>query len=462
MERLTQRAIIAIHDNKFCLSLQAGLCSSSPSFKLTPYSQSLKLERPVENSPDRLSLALEPEVAGLYCQNSGEIHVKPRKFTVLDIGGGTVDITSYRVDEKGRICVIDKADGNEWGGTRVNEQFSKFLQTLVNDPDFKQYLNVSDVQLQQQHRADFNKLVYESFEQQKILFGSEDNDDKRVPAVITIPNSFGKFYKQEKLEAAIRAKYHDVAELDGLVLTIQPQKMKEFFQPAIDQIRRYAFLALEKVKQEVGNLEAIYLVGGFGGCKFIKKAMQDIVQERYGPQVEVFVPVDPKLAVACGAIKFRRNPEIIWARKAEHTYGDVISVPFNADIHDPAYKIKDENRNDYCRNLFRPFTEIGDTICADKVLQTNSVTPFRSSMTRMEFTVYSSEKRNIWYARDKDGKLVAGLNEVGTLVFDLRDIPGKCDDKRVVLTIDLSQTEIQLKAHHEKTDKEVKVVLDCL
>ena len=368
-----------------------------------------------------------------------------------------MDITSYNTDEDGHVCVTGKASGNDWGGTRVNEQFRKFLETIVNDPEFRQYLNVTNAQLQQQHRADLNKLIYESFEQQKMLFGDEDNDNKRVPAVICIPSSFGRFYKQEKLEEAIRAKYHNVAELDGLVLSIEPQKMKEFFQPAIDQIRRYAFLALERVRREVGNLEAIYLLGEFGACKFVKKAIQDIMQERYGPQLEVFVPFDPKLAVAYGAIKFRRNPEIIWARKAEVTFGYVVNSPFDPAIHDPAYKMKNEEGQNYCRDLFQPFTEIGDTICADEVLQ-NSITPFKSSTTHMAVTVYSSSKRNIWYARDEDGRLVSGLKEVGTLFFDF---PRESDDRRVVLTIDLSQTEIHLKAHHEKTGKEVKVVLDC-
>ena len=437
----------------FCLSLQAGLCSSPPSCNLIPYSKSSKLERPVENAPDRLSLALEPEAAVLNCRNI----VNPRQFTVLDIGGGTVDITSYHVDEEGHICVRDKASGNDWGGTRVNEQFRNFLQTIVDDEDFQRYLNVTNAQLQQQHRADLNKLIFDVFETQKVLFGDEDNDDKRVPAVITIPNSFGKFYEQKKLEKAVNAKYRNMAELDGLVLSIEPQKMKEFFQPAIDQICKDSFTALDKVKKEVGKPKAIYLVGGFGACKFVKKAIQDIMQQRYGPQLEVFAPIDPKLAVACGAIKFRRNPEVIWARKAEYTFGYVVNSPFDPAIHDPAYKMKNEEGKDYCRDLFQPFTEIGDTIRADEVLQ-NSITPFKSSTTHMAVTVYSSSERNIWYARDKDGRLVSGLKEVGTLVFDF---PRESDDRRVVLTIDLSQTEIHLKAHHEKTGKEVKVVLDC-
>ena len=437
------------------------MCSSSPSCNLNPCSTSKKLERPVENAPDRLSLALEPEVAGLYCQNSSELHINPRHFTVLDIGGGTVDITSYRIDKDGHICVIDKAGGNDWGGTRVNEQFSEFLEDIVDDPKFRRYLHVSDAQLQQQHKADLNELIYERFERQKMIFGDEDNEEKRNAAVINLPKTFGKFYKQDNLDRAINAKYRGVVELDEYELTIEPQKMKEFFRPAVDKISEYAFLALERVKQEVGKLEAIYLVGGFGGCKFIQKAVQDSMRERYGQQLEVFVPVDHKLAVACGAIKFRRNPKIIWSRKAEFTCGYGISTKFNADIHDPAYKIEDEKGIDYCKNLFQPLTEIGDTICADEVFQ-HSVLPYASTNTSVTFTIFSSNKRNVWYTRDKDGELVKELTEVGTVVFDLQDIPGKYEDKSVVLTVDLSQTEIQLKARHEETGKEVKVVLDCL
>ena len=168
------------------------------------------------------------------------------------------------------------------------------------------------------------------------------------------------------------------------------------------------------------------------------------------------------MAVACGAIIFRRNPKIIWSRTSEATYGDVVMCPFNADIHDPAYKITDENEKDYCKDLFRPFTEIGDTICADEVLQ-NSVSPFRSDQTEMCFTIYSSDKRDIKYAKDTKHNLVAELKCIGSLIFDLRGIPGKTKyDKSVILTIDLSQTEMQLKAHHEGTGKEVKVVLDTL
>ena len=220
------------------------MCSSPPSCTLIPCNDSRKLDKPKEDDPDRLSLALEPEAAGLYCQNSGEHHFKPRHFTVLDIGGGTVDITSYCIDDEGHICVVDKASGNDWGGTRVNEKFMQFLETIVDDPGFTQYTSVPHPQLQQQHKADLNKLVYGEFEKQKNIFG-DDVEENRLPAVVTIPNSFMKFYNPGKLEAAINSLYKDVAELDASELTIEPPKMKEFFEEAIKQICRYAFLALE-------------------------------------------------------------------------------------------------------------------------------------------------------------------------------------------------------------------------
>ena len=92
-----------------------------------------------------------------------------------------------------------------------------------------------------------NKLIYGEFEQQKIIFGDEDNDDNRIPAVVNIPTSFMKFYNPAKLEAAINFLCKGAADLDGNELTIEPFKMREFFEDAIKHICRYAFLALERV-----------------------------------------------------------------------------------------------------------------------------------------------------------------------------------------------------------------------
>ena len=285
---------------------------------------------PVEDATDRLFLVFEPVAVALYCYNSGEHYHKPKHFTILDAGKTNVNITSYRIDQDGHIRVVDKFNNNDCGGMQVNEKFAQFLETIVHDPGFKQYVAVPDLQLQQQHKADLNKLIYGEFEQQKCIFGDEANDDQTFPAVMMIPNSFIRFYSC-KLQATINSQYSDVAELDGSELTIEPQKMKEFFQPAIDQICHDVIDSLERIKDEVKKLETVCLIGEFGGYNLIKKVVQDKLQDRYGPELHVFVPIDHKMAVACGAIMFRRNPEIVWDVKVKTISEDNVITEFDTD-----------------------------------------------------------------------------------------------------------------------------------
>ena len=437
------------------------MCSSPPSCELIPYKGSRKLDMPVEDAPDRLSLVLEPTAVALYCYNSTEHYLKTKHFTIVDAGKTNVNVTSYHIDDKGHICVVDKVSGNDWGGTRVNDEFAQFLETIVDDSGFTRYISVSNPQLQQQHKADLNRLIYGEFEQAKGMFGDEGDHTSSHPSVVNIPNSFLKFYNlAEKLK--VESHYSDDAELDGHELTIEPHKMKQFFQSAIDQICQSAFEALERVQKEVKELEDIYLIGRFGGCRLVETIMRDKLQAHYGPKLNIFVPIDHKFATALGAVIFRRNFEIVWFCKAEATYGDIFRVQFSADLHDPAYMIIDERGEILCDSLFRPYIEVGDSILANEVLQVSCM-PFESNQTKLPITVYSSAKRDLWYAKDTSKILVAGLAEVGTLIFDLRDIPGRSKfDKEIVLTIDISETEIHLRAHHETTGKEVKVVFDTL
>ncbi|VDH96779.1 Hypothetical predicted protein [Mytilus galloprovincialis] len=83
---------------------------------------------------DNLSLALEPECAAVYCKhdelvkdtgqrNSALQSFRPgSKFMVVDLGGGTVDITVSEVLESGKIKEISKASGGKWGGDNINKK----------------------------------------------------------------------------------------------------------------------------------------------------------------------------------------------------------------------------------------------------------------------------------------------------------------------------------------------------
>ncbi|KAK3099933.1 hypothetical protein FSP39_012098 [Pinctada imbricata] len=91
---------------------------------------------------NQLSLALEPEAASLYCRRvpvqivtlsdgAKQIASLPEgsKYLVLDLGGGTIDITAHEVAKDGGLRELHQAFGGT--GEGVNEGFTKFLTRLV-------------------------------------------------------------------------------------------------------------------------------------------------------------------------------------------------------------------------------------------------------------------------------------------------------------------------------------------
>lgn len=92
----------------------------------------------------QLRLALEPEAASVYCktipmerQQCGEgqaVTLGPfspeTRYLVLDLGGGTVDVTVHEVKANGTLKEIHKASGGAWGGTRVDASYFELFSQL--------------------------------------------------------------------------------------------------------------------------------------------------------------------------------------------------------------------------------------------------------------------------------------------------------------------------------------------
>ena len=149
-------ACTAILTDHFNLS-QAGLCSGVSCLPLQVVSSHTpKIVQ--EEHPDKLSLALEPDCAAVFCQHMAGHHYtlssstlssstsslstpstpSPSTYLVVDIGGGTVDITAHRLttSPQQHIDVVILPKGNDYGGSRVNQKFCVFLENLVRDKGF--------------------------------------------------------------------------------------------------------------------------------------------------------------------------------------------------------------------------------------------------------------------------------------------------------------------------------------
>ncbi|XP_062612940.1 heat shock 70 kDa protein 12A-like [Saccostrea cucullata] len=84
-----------------------------------------------------LSIALEPEAASMYCQHlpdhrsSGYLSERGTKYMIIDIGGGTADITVHENLGDGRLRELHAATGGACGGTAMDAEYNKMLTEIL-------------------------------------------------------------------------------------------------------------------------------------------------------------------------------------------------------------------------------------------------------------------------------------------------------------------------------------------
>lgn len=60
-------------------------------------------------------------------------------YIVVDIGGGTLDVTAHAIQDDGTIREIYKVTGGPYGGIYVNQQFESLLDELFGTQVLQSY-----------------------------------------------------------------------------------------------------------------------------------------------------------------------------------------------------------------------------------------------------------------------------------------------------------------------------------
>ena len=369
---------------------------------------------------------------------------------VLDIGGGTVDITAQRIED-GVIEVIDIPTGNDCGGTKVNEQFYHLLQEIVNDPNFDKFLNLNPNSFAT-HKAVLNQLLYKEFEEEKVKFGEkyvntharhyETRTDKEE-AKINLHKKFVLFYTPEVIEEGCeRLSRNGEIQYDDDTLYITYSEFEQLLKPAVNGIVDCTLNSLSRLEDKI---DTIYLVGGFGGCKYIHGQVKDAIDIKYvAGRYRVVVPTYHKIAVAHEAVLYRCNPEMVHSCKADATYGLCVTVPYHNPPHDPAYLYYDEDGSPICEYAFLTFVNQSQKVTlGDKYRARLQLI----SEGQREFAVpiYSARVPSLTYFKDKNNKDLA--TKVGELVISLpaQDLLHK-DQRQFEVVLEFSGTEYKLRS----------------
>lgn len=305
-----------------------------------------------------LVLALEPEAASLYCKtipvdrmdtgNPEETSIIPfqegMSYMVLDLGGGTVDVTVHQVTGEDTLREIYRASGGAWGGTKVDEAFQNLLKNVINEDCFKTFC--------QENRPDLLDLERE-FELRKRTVV----DSAAKPVVLKVPVALPSTYEDltgKSRDDAIKESVHDgKIKFKRDKMHIDADLFCKCFSECTESIKTHVKTILQKPEIE-GHLDAIIMVGGFSESGIIVKSVRDAF-----PDMRVIVPQDAGLAVVKGAVLYGHCPTAISSRLCKLSYGVAVRAVFKPDIH-PENQKSEVDGKFYCNNVFGKFVAAGD------------------------------------------------------------------------------------------------------
>ncbi|KAK8196400.1 hsp70-like protein [Phyllosticta paracitricarpa] len=235
---------------------------------------------------DRIKMISEPEAAAVAILHSTlrGTSVDPLKkgetFVVCDCGGGTVDLTTYKVitcHPTFKFQEICAGEGGKCGSTFVDRHFDAWMANKFKS---------NYIKLSTKNRGPGSKMM-ESFEKAKLKFGPKLMDKKTEKVKIEnvdmkVQNS--AFYDRED---------HTVV----FPWTV----MQTFFDPVIDRILQLLESQIRKSERRGCEVGRIMLAGGFGDSSYLKYRLKTWSQSQKR-EIKLLCPSKSQAAIMTGAV----------------------------------------------------------------------------------------------------------------------------------------------------------------
>ncbi|XP_056008676.1 heat shock 70 kDa protein 12B-like isoform X2 [Ostrea edulis] len=360
---------------------------------------------------DHLMLSLEPEAAAVLCK---EHHVAAyhetncedilnfdfgSEFVVVDLGGGTVDITTNKVLPCGSLKELKSARGGDCGGTTVDKRFFDFLKSCIGTDDEYEVFK-------QENLSDFHELR-QVLEVKKRRTGKYSS--KFVS--LTISPAFA-----QKMDPSKMKEYDNRISISRGKLQLPITFFLSFFEQPIQDVLKCLD---EAVTDEI---KSILLVGGFANSEILFQA----VKERYQHQ-HVYCPPDSDLSVLKGAVIYGHNTDLVASRICRAWYGIIPDDDFFP------------KNSESMRHNFYPLTQKGQPVTVDARTIHRFIINERCDKDSLFLSVFSTTSDSIPTSDSKDLKR--------TITFELGIPPRTNAQKRVIeLAVKLNGTEFEFKA----------------
>ncbi|KAK3588040.1 hypothetical protein CHS0354_012086 [Potamilus streckersoni] len=375
--------------------------------------------------PDnQLDLALEPEAAAIYCKaistkKDGSSFDPGTQFILVDLGGGTADITVHTVEESGNLTELSPPSGGPWGGTKVDVAFNTLMEEIYGKSVISSF--------NKDNKEDALDIIRD-FEEKKRVFKAYETVTFRVPSALVeeLENSGRTLEKNISgtiYEGKVKQR-RDKMHIEGSVISA-----------LFDDVKKNIIQQMKEVLIQHPKVNTILMVGGFSESDIIKQAVQKAFDLK-----KVIIPSEARLAVVKGAVMYGHNPSVIISRSLPYTYGVSVAVGFDDSKH-PRSKRVFKDGFYKCEDNFKVFIRAGDTVIPGKTTVRHVCNA--SSATSANIEIYRTKSKKPIYVDDY------GCSCVGSIQLLLSDISSHTT-RPIEITMSFGSTELSVQANEEQ------------
>ncbi|XP_052760567.1 heat shock 70 kDa protein 12A-like [Mya arenaria] len=390
--------------------------------------------------PNRLKLALEPECASIWCETldmdvKGAVAIQGSQYMVVDLGGGTADISVHERKPDGTLKEIYKASGGPWGGIYVDENYMKMLNKLFGEKAL--------TDLRKTEMNDYFDVTRE-FEHKKRSFDTDITKQilVRISASLRDLAEMNCSKSLEERISSLKVRENAITTRGKDKLKIDTTVVQSWFKRPIDRLIQHlkSLLAEPKIK----SVQTVILVGGFGESPYVQERMRNEI-----PDVRLIVPADAGLVVLKGAVRFGHNPAIVSSRVMKYTYGTRVYDTFDEQKHPEEKKVW-INGKWWLDKCFKVYVRVNEEVRVDQQVTRKNIPASEITHT----PVYRTTQENPEYVTD------SGCELLGTVELEnSTDIP--YEQQRLVTTFMFGDTELLVKMKNTITGKQAYMTFEC-
>lgn len=408
------------------------------------------------DDPEQLLIALEPEAASVYCREKkmrdfssergdasvSDVFARPgSRYLVIDIGGGTLDVTAHEILANGNVKEIHQVTGGPYGGIKVDEEFVSLLERFFGTALVQTFRT--------NYPAEWLEMMNE-FEMKKRGRRAFEGETTRI----RIPRAFASLVSEYREPNLVRrfsssCATDDVQFIRNEYFCVSSAAMRKLFQPVLNGILNHLKNLLQYPVLQ--GLQFFFLVGGFAESEILQEA----IKKKFSTRCRILVPNDASIAVMQGAVMFGQKPNIIDSRIMSTTYGFDTNHPFNNEVH-PIEKRHVVEGVAWCKDCFVVLVKEDEIVKVGEKRSFPNYRPLKGNQTSCQFNFYNSTNPAAKFTTD-----AAVGPSIGKVVVESPDT-SKGTDRNVDVCVKFGGTEIEVTAIDKTSGKTATAYLDFL